>query len=66
MSKLSEILQKKGIVFYQADRFSLDSYFIEKTDSVFDMKMRLRIEIQTASFANHEMSLITMWRIIYG
>lgn len=29
MSKLSKILQEKGIIFYQTDRLSLDSYFYE-------------------------------------
>ncbi len=39
MSKLSEILQKKGIVFYQADRLSLDNYYWEPfqdSNEIFD------------------------------
>lgn len=39
MSKLSEILQKKGIIFYQADRLSLDNYYFEPfqdSNEVFD------------------------------
>lgn len=39
MSKLSDILQKKGIVFYQADRLSLDAYYYEPfqdSNEVFD------------------------------
>ena len=29
LKKLTDILQSKGILFYQADRFSLDNYFME-------------------------------------
>jgi hypothetical protein len=39
MNRLTEILQKKGIVFYQADRLSLDSYYFEPfqdSNEVFD------------------------------